>query len=386
MVHEQEKTTVPVPPVGAGGEQPIFKTTTEIIPSASTEINLIEENSEENFEELYRQMQRISDPAYLHTVSLTELYETTYESRPPVIDGLLYSGAYLFVGAPKVGKSFLMAQLAYHVSTGQKLWDYDVNQGTVLYLALEDDYQRLQARMSRMFGVGGAANLRFAVYAKQLGAGLDEQLEKFVREHPDTRLIIIDTLQKIREAGGDAYSYANDYEIIGRMKQFADKKGVCVLLVHHTRKQLAGDKFEMISGTNGLLGCADGAFLLQKEKRTDLSATLDIVGRDQPDQRLHLIRDPERLIWLLDHAETELWESPPDPLLDKIAAVITADNPEWNGSATELVCLLQVDIQPNILTRKLNVKAGELRNEYQIDYSIKRTRNGSAICLARKIV
>ena len=386
MVHEQEKTTVPVPPVGAGGEQPIFKTTTEIIPSASTEINLIEENSEENFEELYRQMQRISDPAYLHTVSLTELYETTYESRPPVIDGLLYSRAYLFVGAPKVGKSFLMAQLAYHASTGQKLWDYDVNQGTVLYLALEDDYQRLQARMSRMFGVGGAANLRFAVYAKQLGAGLDEQLEKFVREHPDTRLIIIDTLQKIREAGGDAYSYANDYEIIGRMKQFADQKGVCVLLVHHTRKQLAGDKFEMISGTNGLLGCADGAFLLQKEKRTDLSATLDIVGRDQPDQRLHLIRDPERLIWLLDHAETELWESPPDPLLDKIAAVITEDNPEWNGSATELVCLLQVDIQPNILTRKLNVKAGELRNEYQIDYSIKRTRNGSAICLARKIV
>ena len=386
MVHEQEKTTVPVPPVGAGGEQPISKITTEIIPSASTEINLIEENSEENFEELYRQMQRISDPAYLHTVSLTELYETTYESRPPVIDGLLYSGAYLFVGAPKVGKSFLMAQLAYHVSTGQKLWDYDVHQGTVLYLALEDDYQRLQARMSRMFGVGGAANLRFAVYAKQLGAGLDEQLEKFVRDHPDTRLIIIDTLQKIREASGDAYSYANDYEIIGRMKQFADQKGVCVLLVHHTRKQLAGDKFEMISGTNGLLGCADGAFLLQKEKRTDLSATLDIVGRDQPDQRLHLIRDPERLIWLLDHAETELWESPPDPLLDKIAAVITEDNPEWNGSATELVCLLQVDIQPNILTRKLNVKAGELRNEYQIDYSIKRTRNGSAICLARKIV
>lgn len=240
--------------------------------------------------------------------------------------------------------------------------------------------------MSRMFGVGGAANLRFAVYAKQLGAGLDEQLEKFVREHPDTRLIIIDTLQKIREAGGDAYSYANDYEIIGRMKQFADKKGICVLLVHHTRKQLAGDKFEMISGTNGLLGCADGAFLLQKEKRTDLNATLDIVGRDQPDQRLYLIRDPERLSWQLDHAETELWESPPDPLLGKITAVITEDNPEWNGSATELVSLLQEDIQPNILTRRLNVNAGKLRDEYNIEYAMKRTRNGSSISLAREAV
>ena len=194
-------------------------------------------------------------------------------------------------------KSFFMAQLAYHISTGKKLWDYEVHQGTVLYLALEDDYQRLQERMSRMFGVEGTDALHFAVYAKQLGAGLDEQLEKFIREHPDTRLIIIDTLQKVREVGGDAYCYANDYDIVGRMKQFADKHGVCLLLVHHTRKQQSGDKFEMISGTTGLLGCADGAFLLQKEKRTDLSATLEIVGRDQPDQKLHLTRDAERLIW-----------------------------------------------------------------------------------------
>ena len=82
---------------------------------------------------------------------------------------------------------------------------------------------------------------------------------------------------------------------------------------------------------------------MQKEKRTDLSATLEIVGRDQPDQKLHLTRDAEKLIWQLDHAETELWKSPPDPLLDKIAAVITEDNPVWNGSATELVALLQED-------------------------------------------
>ena len=338
----------------------------------------------ENLEEMYRQMQRMSDPAYLHTVSMNELYETVYQSRPPVIDGLLYSGTYLFEGAPKVGKSFFMAQIAYHISTGLKLWDYDVHQGTVLYLALEDDYQRLQERMSRIFGVEGTDHLHFAVYAKQLGAGLDEQLETFIQEHVDTRLIIIDTLQKIREVGGDTYSYANDYEIVGRMKQFADKNGICLLLVHHTRKQQAGDKFEMISGTTGLLGCADGAFLLQKEKRTDLSAKLEIVGRDQSDQKLHLIRDAEKLIWQLDHAETELWKRPPDPLLDKIAAVITGNCLVWNGSATELVSLIDEDIQPNILTRRLNVKAGELLSEYQIEYSVKRTRNGSFICLARK--
>ena len=79
-----------------------------------------------------------------------------------------------------------------------------------------------------MFGVEGTDSLYFAVYAKQLGAGLDEQLEKFIKEHPDTRLIIIDTLQKIREVSTDNYSYANDYKIVGRMKQFADKNG-CLL-------------------------------------------------------------------------------------------------------------------------------------------------------------
>ena len=380
-----EKTALTVS-VGADERQSNQLSDAKIISTETGESNYLDKYFSEDYEDIYRQIWHMRNPEYLHTVSMNELYETVYQSRPAVIDGLLYSGTYLFAGAPKIGKSFFMAQLAYHVSTGQKLWDYDVRQGTVLYLALEDDYRRLQERMFRMFGVDGTDNLYFAVYAKQLGSGLDEQLEKFIQEHTGTRLIIIDTLQKIREVSTDSYSYANDYDIVGRMKQFADKHGICLILVHHTRKQQAGDKFEMISGTTGLLGCADGAFLLQKEKRTDLSATLEIVGRDQPDQKLHLTRDAEKLIWQLDHAETELWKKPPDPLLGKISAVITDDNPVWNGSATELVSLLQEDIQPNILTRRLNIKAGELLNEYGIEYVVKRTRNGSSISLARRPV
>ena len=85
--------------------------------------------------------------------------------------------------------------------------------------------------------------------------------------------------------------------MVGKLKRLADDCGVCLLLVHHTRKQQADDKFDMISGTNGLLGAADGAFLLQKEKRTDGSAVLDVAGRDQQDQRFYLTKDKERLIW-----------------------------------------------------------------------------------------
>ena len=232
-----------------------------------------------------------------------------------------------------------------------------------------------------MFGTESTENLYFSISAKHMNDGLDEQLRNFMKEHPDTKLIIVDTLQKVRESGGESYSYANDYEIVGKMKQFADSHGICMLLVHHTRKQSAEDRFDMISGTNGLLGEADGAFLLQKEKRTDNTATLEVAGRDQQDQKLHLVRDMDRLTWELERTETELWKAPPDPLLTKIAAVLTPENPSWTGSATELASKIDEDIQPNILTRQLNVKAGELRSEYRIEYRSKRNRNGSIITL-----
>lgn len=214
-----EKTTALIPSVGADGGQPPHNSTNQSIPHETCESN----PPEENIEEMRERIRRMNDPHYLHTVSMTELYQTAYKSRPPVIDGLLYSGAYILAGAPKIGKSFLVAQLAYHVSTGQRLWGYEVHQGTVLYLALEDDFQRIQSRMFMMYGVADTASLHFATAANKIGNGLDEQLENFIKEHPDTKLVIIDTMQKIREAGGEAYSYASDYEIIGKLKRFADR-------------------------------------------------------------------------------------------------------------------------------------------------------------------
>ena len=320
-------------------------------------------------------------PSYIETVSMSELFNNVYRNKPPIIDGLLRQGMYLFVGAPKLGKSFLMAQIAYHVSTGTPLWGFPVRKGTVLYLALEDDYGRLQDRMYRMFGTTENENLFFSITAKPLGNGLDEQMMRFIREHPDTSLIIVDTLQKVRETDGEKYSYASDYQIITRFKTFADDFNLCIMVVHHTRKQKADDSFDMISGTNGLLGAADGAFLLQKDKRTSSVATLEVSGRDQQDQQLCLVRNEETLCWELDHVETELWKLPPEPLLEEIAKRITVDNPEWSGSPTELCSFLGVDMKANALTQKMNVNAGRLMQEYGIQYWNKRTHAGRQVGL-----
>lgn len=334
-----------------------------------------------SFEEMQRELQRSLDPSYLKTISMNELFDTQYKSKQPLIDGLLYPGTYIFAGSPKLGKSFLMVQIAYHISTGKPLWDYPVRKSTVLYLALEDDYSRLQERLYRMFGTDSTENLFFSVSAGQLGNGLDEQLARFVAEHPDTKLIIIDTLQKVREVGGDNYSYANDYQIMARLKSFADAHGICLLLVHHTRKQTADDRFDMISGTSGLLGAADGAFLLYKEKRTSNAATLEVSGRDQQDQKLYLLRNMETLLWDFQRAETELWKEPPEPLLDEIAELVMKDLSFWEGSATELVSLLTIEIPINSISKKLNVLSGRLYAEHGIYFKNDRRHDGRMIIL-----
>ena len=157
-------------------------------------------DGEDDYKEFLRKMretERLLDPSYLHTFSMNDLYDQTFTGRPPLIDGLLPTGTYFVAGAPKVGKSFFVAQVAYHVSTGAPLWEHPVRQGGVLYLALEDDKQRLQERMSRMFGVEGTDDLSFAIYSGQVGAGLETQLDNYLREHPGTRLVIIDTAESL---------------------------------------------------------------------------------------------------------------------------------------------------------------------------------------------
>ena len=196
-----------------------------------------------------------------------------------------------------------------------------------------------------------------------------------------TGLVIIDTLQKVREAEGDTYSYARDYDIIAGLKAFADKTGICLILVHHTRKQRSDDNFDRISGTNGLLGAADGAFLMYKTKRSDSEATIEVSGRDQPDKKIMLSRNKETLCWELSGEKSPEYTEPPEPVLEAIGGFINSDNPIWEGTATELIEKLELDIKPNALSLKLNVNAGKLYNLYFVQYTNKRTHKAKLIQL-----
>lgn len=371
-----KKAAVPDSSIGVDVEQPLTNNNNEIITDSKEQFNQQATNN------VIANVVRGGEND-LKTISMEELYDTAYPPRVPIVEGLIFNGTYLFVGAPKVGKSFFMAQLGYHVSMGIPLWGFPVTKGTVLYLALEDDYARLQRRLSKMFGMEGSSNLHFATQSKALNQGLEEQLHKFVKEHEDARLIIIDTLQKVREASGDKLSYGNDYEIVTKLKRFSDQYVICLLVVHHTRKMESSDSFDMISGTNGLLGAADGAFIMQKEKRTENKAVLEVAGRDQQDQRLFLNFNREQCVWELTKSETELWKEPVDSVLESLATVVTNEASEWSGSASELLQFLpEIDMQPNVFTRKLNVSLERLLTDYNIKYESVREHSGRKIKLS----
>ena len=162
--------------------------------------------------------------------------------------------------------------------------------------------------------------------------------------------------------------------------------GICVLIVHHTRKQPAGDSFELISGTTGLLGCADGALLMQKKKRTALEATVDVVGRDQQDQVLYLKKDPDTQIWNLEKAENELHKEPPDSVLEAVSKLVSADRREWVDSPSELAEQSNVGMAANTLTKYLNVKSGRLLEEYHVGYENKPRHAGRQVKLTYMLI
>lgn len=193
-MNKEKEMTAPGVSVGADTEQSSQNLTDNSLTDFDSDFKGADDD-------LYREMQRRMAPDYLETVSMTTLYDTDFEGQEPLIDGLLYRGAYLLAGSPKVGKSFLMAQLAYQVSTGLPLWGYKVRKTGVLYFALEDNYARLQRRLFRMFGAEAAENLYFATHCKTANSGLEDQIRSFMREHPNTGLIIIDTLKRVREVG-----------------------------------------------------------------------------------------------------------------------------------------------------------------------------------------
>ena len=319
----------------------------------------------------------------LNTVEGNALMDMEFKPTGFLIEKLIGKGVYILAGASKIGKSWLVLWLADCVSKGVPVWDLKTSRCEVLYVSLEDTQQRIQQRLNDVTG-GETGPLYIATESALLGSGFEDQLTGFLDEHPHVGFVIIDTLQRIRPAKAEKYSYAGDYEIMTTLKNIADEFNITILLVHHTRKEESSDAFNMISGTTGLLGCADGALVLQKPSRLSPEATLDVTGREMADVQLKLRFNDQTRHWdFIEYGRDE--PSQRDKVLEAVRMFIS-DCHEWHGTATELLEILrdslEPDTKPNTLSRRLNASVSKLEQDYGVDYRTSRGHKDKIIHLA----
>ena len=313
----------------------------------------------------------------LRTVSGDELMKKTVKPARFVVNGLLPRGLNIVAGKRKEGKSWLMLDLCFSVAEGEKFLDHPTEQGTVLYLDLEDPESRL---IQRARGIRDVIPSKFheATKAGRLGGGLTEQIEDFVKEHPDTNLVVIDTLQKIRKPKGD--TYAGDYAVISALKTLADRLDIAIVCIHHTRKMKAKDTFDSVLGSTGLTAAADGIYVLERKVDGKPFGRLSFISRDLPDGDLSVRFDYDTCRWYPINSsdmERELL------LADEaMSALILFMKQEliYEGTATDLCERLGLNIGANNLSSKLSKYKNSLQ-KLGIDYTKEKRNNQKVFTL-----
>ncbi len=237
------------------------------------------------------------------TQNINDLLVASMPELKWAVPGILPAGLTLLAGKPKMGKSWLALGLALAIASGGvALGRLPVVRGSVLYLSLEDSPRRMKERTQKVLAAMQLANPLTSLWAPQwpvLGSGGLFCLEQWLKEQPEARLIVIDTLVKVRPPStANGNSYAEDYAIMAPLKQLAEQYGVAILLVHHLRKTSASDPMDEISGSTGLTGATDCNMVLKRE-RGQMDAVLHITGRDVEEQELALAFSHENALWSL---------------------------------------------------------------------------------------
>ncbi len=273
--------------------------------------------------------------------------ELQTKNLPPtrwVVEEILPEGLAMICAPSKYGKSWMMMQLATAVVEGKQFLNRRCNSCGVVYFALEDGEQRYKTRLNIVTkNEQVPQNFYGMLTCKSMDNGLYEQLEEIIALLPETKLIVIDTLQKVRgKVQKNETAYGGDYREIAGLKEFADKYHICILLVHHLRKQMDdSDVYNRISGSMGLMGAADTIWVLSRKKRTDTNTTLSITGRDVESYDLILEFDKSTNHWeLLGDIEEQGYKMAKrdyeDNQIIRTIKKLVKEKGYWSGTATQL--------------------------------------------------
>lgn len=309
-----------------------------------------------------------------------KMYSSEYIMNTPMkpieycVDGLISQGLFVLAGAPKVGKSWLALDMCLSIAKGEKVLGKETLCGHAVYLGLEDSLIRLQNRLYELTDEP-SDNLHFAIMAESISNGLPEQIEYCRKRFDDLKIVVIDTLQKVRNESESSYS--SDYKELSVLKSLADKLGIAIVLVHHTRKCSDSDPFNMISGSTGLSGCVDGSMVLIESKRGSRKAKLHCVGRDIENQEINVVFENSR--WKVSD---DIKNVKPNYFSFAVHDFMVTQK-TFKGSATQLAeklsALLYKEVFSNRVKKDLIQHAYDLQ-DYGVAFESKRS-NGQRIII-----
>jgi hypothetical protein len=299
------------------------------------------------YEEAYRLAERNGHKP--HTFTAAELLAMELPPVRWVVPDILPEGVTLLAGKVKMGKSWMSLGLCVAVgSGGVALGTRRVEQGEVLYLALEDNHRRLKERLEKLLPDGAVLEgLHMGIEWPRADEGGVKKLSAFLAEHPDTRLVVIDTLARFKpRANGRRTQYDEERDAVDPLAPIAAEHNVAIVLVHHLREAESDDPLDMIHGSAGLTGGVDGALVL-KRKRGHGDAYLHVDGRDiQNPTELALKFDANAATWAVMGDAEEYRKSETRRVILK--ALEEADEPLGPKDVAEMV-----DLPENTVRQRL---------------------------------
>jgi len=212
-------------------------------------------------------------------IDMHALRQTIFDALRNAVSPILPEGFVGVAGRPKAMKSFTLLLLAYCVQNGFKFMGHETLKGDVLYLALEDSKRRIKDREKKL-GVEkwDPPQILLAKDVPYLGFGFEECIENWIESKENPRLIVIDTLARIKprqkKSAGTAYDMDN--ELLSKIQTIAVEKRITIVFITHLSKATQDYSWDRIQGSVGIQGMTDAMWLID---RGDNSNHASIVGR-----------------------------------------------------------------------------------------------------------
>ena len=318
----------------------------------------------------------------IQLIDAETLYYKPLEHPKMLIDGVLSGGLAIMAGDSKIGKSWMVLWMCLQISKGEPVWGLPTRKTDVVYLALEDREWRVQQRMQDLTDTP-PDNLHFGFSCGQLGAELESQIEDVLKDYPSTGLLFIDTLQMVRDnVSAKVNAYAQDYKDLSSLKKIADNHGICIFVVHHTRKERdGGNIFNDMTGSTGIMGVADTGMILRKDDRFGDNATLCITGRDVEEKKLKMQMCGVKWEITEELSADDLRKERIPDFVFKVVDFLF-EHRQFEGTVTELLAAVgNTELKPNVASKYLTRFYSEVFAPMGITYEYRKTAAARTISL-----